>query len=103
MNDISAMDAHPLDAYDGARTAPVAQLDRVLPSEGRGRGFESRLVHHIQKGPKLALGAFFAFSLSRSSSLPTFFAHRTDSRPGVSLACRFSRAKDVVFSGAVTF
>ncbi len=27
--------------------APVAQLDRVLPSEGRGRGFESRLVHHI--------------------------------------------------------
>jgi hypothetical protein len=22
--------------------APVAQLDRVLPSEGRGRGFESR-------------------------------------------------------------
>ena len=28
-------------------SAPVAQLDRVLPSEGRGRGFESRLVHHL--------------------------------------------------------
>jgi hypothetical protein len=28
------------------RNAPVAQLDRVLPSEGRGRGFESRLVRH---------------------------------------------------------
>ena len=27
--------------------ASVAQLDRVLPSEGRGRGFESRLVHQI--------------------------------------------------------
>lgn len=64
MNEISTMDAHPLDAYDGARTAPVAQLDRVLPSEGRGRGFESRLVHHIQKGPKRKLGAFFAFGLS---------------------------------------
>lgn len=25
--------------------ASVAQLDRVLPSEGRGRGFESRRVH----------------------------------------------------------
>lgn len=29
--------------------ASVAQLDRVLPSEGRGRGFESRRVrHHFQ-------------------------------------------------------
>ncbi len=27
---------------DNSRHAPVAQLDRVLPSEGRGRGFESR-------------------------------------------------------------
>ncbi len=26
--------------------ALVAQLDRVLPSEGRGRGFESRRVRH---------------------------------------------------------
>ena len=30
------------------RAAPVAQLDRALPSEGRGREFESRRVrHHI--------------------------------------------------------
>ena len=28
--------------------ASVAQLDRVLPSEGRGRGFESRRVHQIR-------------------------------------------------------
>ncbi|RMW16011.1 hypothetical protein ALO98_200049 [Pseudomonas syringae pv. tagetis] len=34
--------------YHGARVAPVAQLDRVLPSEGRGRGFESRLVRHTR-------------------------------------------------------
>ena len=27
--------------------APVAQLDRVLPSEGRGRRFESCLAHHL--------------------------------------------------------
>jgi hypothetical protein len=26
--------------------APIAQLDRALPSEGRGRGFEFLWVHH---------------------------------------------------------
>ncbi len=44
---LASMDARPSDEYHGARVAPVAQLDRVLPSEGRGRGFESRLVHHL--------------------------------------------------------
>ena len=39
------MDARRPDEYYGARIAPVAQLDRVLPSEGRGHGFESRQVH----------------------------------------------------------
>src|SRR5688572_20435508 len=29
-----------------SRNAPVAQLDRVLPSEGRGRRFESCRVRH---------------------------------------------------------
>ncbi len=29
--------------------APVAQLDRVLPSEGRGRAFESRRAHQFNK------------------------------------------------------
>src|SRR5437763_13695757 len=40
--------------------APVAQLDRALPSEGRGREFESRRVRHyfnylqpLIKGPWL--------------------------------------------------
>jgi hypothetical protein len=41
------MDARGPDEYHGARVAPVAQLDRVLPSEGRGRGFESRQVRHF--------------------------------------------------------
>ena len=27
--------------------APVAQLDRVLVSEAKGRGFDSRRAHHI--------------------------------------------------------
>ena len=27
--------------------APVAQLDRALPSEGRGQRFESSRVHHL--------------------------------------------------------
>src|SRR5579872_3787424 len=36
---------HPL-GYCPARRGPVAQLDRALPSEGRGREFESRRVRH---------------------------------------------------------
>lgn len=58
------MDARIAYEYHGARVAPVAQLDRVLPSEGRGRGFESRLVHHLQnqKPQSLRIGAFFVAS-----------------------------------------
>ena len=60
------MDARQRDAYDCARAAPVAQLDRVLPSEGRGRGFESRLVRHIQtKAPGENLGLFCLVSTLR--------------------------------------
>ena len=36
--------------------ALVAQLDRVLPSEGKGREFESRQVRH--KKPHLMVGFF---------------------------------------------
>ena len=31
-------------------SAPVAQLDRVLDYESRGRGFESSPVRHIKQG-----------------------------------------------------
>ena len=37
-----------------ANLAPVAQLDRALPSEGRGREFESRRVRHAR-----IMGALF--------------------------------------------
>jgi len=36
------MDARQRHAYDCARAAPVAQLDRVLPSEGN--------THRVEKG-----------------------------------------------------
>ena len=32
-----------------ARRAPVAQLDRALPSEGRGQGFESLRVRQLNQ------------------------------------------------------
>ena len=32
--------------YNAALQAPVAQLDRVLVSEAKGRGFDSRRVRH---------------------------------------------------------
>jgi hypothetical protein len=31
-------------------SAPVAQLDRVLPSEGKGRTFESSRVRQLNRG-----------------------------------------------------
>jgi hypothetical protein len=37
----------PLGAVPRAHDAPVAQLDRALPSEGKGREFESRRVRHF--------------------------------------------------------
>ena len=39
----------PASSLDGA-SASVAQLDRVLPSEGRGHRFESCRVHHFSYG-----------------------------------------------------
>ena len=51
------------------RVALVAQLDRVLPSEGRGRGFESRRVRHIKKPWACARG-FFICATCRVSGTP---------------------------------
>ena len=53
------MDGRHADEYHGARVAPVAQLDRVLPSEGRGRGFESRLVRHLSLIDRFLRKRFF--------------------------------------------
>ncbi len=45
--------------------ASVAQLDRVLPSEGRGRGFESRRVHQMWNGRASGreIWGFFVFGV----------------------------------------
>ncbi len=40
-----SVERHPAIKYRRPN-APVAQLDRALPSEGRGREFESRRVRH---------------------------------------------------------
>jgi hypothetical protein len=44
--------------------APVAQLDRALPSEGRGREFESRRVRHIQSMTERVIVRTFDGSVS---------------------------------------
>ena len=44
--DSSRAKAARLICYNG-RIAPVAQLDRVLVSEAKGRGFDSRRAHQL--------------------------------------------------------
>ncbi len=36
------------------KLAPVAQMDRALPSEGRGQGFESLRVRHFSTDLRMA-------------------------------------------------
>jgi len=52
-------------------------------------------VHHIQKGPKRKLGAFFAFSRSKLLFLPTTLIRI---KPGAAV----SRPKNAIFSILVT-
>jgi hypothetical protein len=54
------------------RNAPVAQLDRALPSEGKGHTFESCRVRHFGTKlgtPKPAVFALAAATSVRSSTL----------------------------------
>ncbi len=48
-------------SHQGNHTAPVAQLDRALPSEGKGRTFESSRVRHRNQ-VSLTLDRFFNLS-----------------------------------------
>ena len=48
--------------------APVAQLDRVLPSEGKGRAFESRRVRHLLVSFNLSY-AFYIYWVSPRKGL----------------------------------
>src|SRR5262249_59073969 len=46
-------------AMVAAHRGPVAQLDRALPSEGRGREFESRRVRQLRTKPRnFGVGVF---------------------------------------------
>ena len=60
------MDGQSSQSYDArprakltSNDALVAQLDRVLPSEGRGRGFESRRARHYNPASQYGSGPNF--------------------------------------------
>ena len=65
--DVSTAGQHAIAALWDAPLAPLAQLDRALPSEGRGQRFESSRVRHI----------FFNFGLFASGieALTDFFLY----------------------------
>lgn len=68
-----------------ALNAPVAQLDRVLGYEPRGRGFESCRARHIFKGLDESLTPFFFPSASFLEMAPTMAPtiSRTVTEPGL--------------------
>ena len=55
--------------------APVAQLDRALPSEGRGQRFESSQVRQFQSKFRPELQIVFAFGLRLVSPADLFDCH----------------------------
>ena len=77
----------------GGRSAPVAQLDRVLDYESRGRGFESSPVRH------------FSFALSFAPALCLRAGELVRSRGPWALRWGrpFARAAVAALSGARTF
>src|SRR6516164_2717176 len=52
--------------------APVAQLDRALPSEGRGQGFESLRARHLRTKPRTCAvsGGLPAITVAREAFSP---------------------------------
>jgi hypothetical protein len=56
-----------------AAYAPIAQLDRALPSEGRGQRFESSWVHHDFNCYSITYGIVEAKQIRRC----TQYVHRT--------------------------
>ena len=61
-------------------SAPVAQLDRVLPSEGRGHRFESCRVRHYNQTAMKPIVYWFGFVFDKKCSKSALekgnFAHR---------------------------
>ena len=60
------------------RLAPVAQLDRALPSEGRGQGFESLRARQFSKAWRISFGALVAAEAGRTQSAEGCWSRRRD-------------------------
>jgi hypothetical protein len=76
------LSAAPRCEYPSARhVAPVAQLDRALPSEGRGHRFESCRVRHLRTKPRTCAAETSCSNLSTS---------RQHQKSGGSLIIQFS-------------
>ena len=68
-----------MNGYTPASHAPVAQLDRVLPSEGRGRTFESCRARHIIKDLGRHLVAFF-LTYGKYTEISVLSSVKTDAK-----------------------
>ena len=66
----------------GSDSAPVAQLDRVLGYEPRGRAFESLRAHQQNQAIKPISGLAFLFSAGRNGDLASLFV-RGESSAGL--------------------
>ena len=60
----------PLTVYNNKYQAPVAQLDRALPSEGRGQRFESSRVRHLPFKTSLISEACPSIDASAEEAFP---------------------------------
>ena len=58
--------------------APVAQMDRVLPSEGRSRTFESCRAHQTKSKMALESSAIFDFWPPQGGGLVSIFITRAN-------------------------
>ena len=92
--------------------APVAHLDRVLPSEGRGSGFDSRRVRHLRKLLQILAydrfqdielvvlsNLFFKFEshmLALQDSFHRFFIYVGIIKRGIDCTCRGSGNKKLI-------
>ena len=59
-----------------APAGPVAQLDRALPSEGRGREFESRRVRQISEVSRKTLDRYWSCGSTAEAVGGVFFGFR---------------------------
>ena len=73
--------ARPLEARRPARMgrvhfaahAPVAQLDRALPSGGRGQRFESSRARHLLQAARLQPAFSLIFAMANATEAPNVY------------------------------